>query len=59
MKKKPSEKSKAPTQGTHPETGPQRSKTGAPGSESSKAPSRAKDVRNAHDKDGNAEQSGR
>jgi len=59
MTKQNREKVKPQTQAAHPETQQPRLKTGTPGSESSKVPSRAKDVRNAHDKDGNSEQRSR
>jgi len=59
MKKRPIEKAKNPTQAAHPETQRQRPRSGPPGSESSKAPSDAKDGRTAHDKDGNSEQKAR
>ncbi|MEI9942567.1 MAG: hypothetical protein WDO69_35585 [Pseudomonadota bacterium] len=60
MNKRPNGKSKPPTQAAHPETQHHpRAKTGAPGSESSKTRNRAKDVRSAHDQDGNSELRGR
>ncbi len=59
MNKHPREKAKPATQAAHPETQNPRDKTGVPGSESSKAQGHAKDVRSAHDKDGNSQQSGR
>jgi hypothetical protein len=59
MNKRPHQKTKTKTQAAHPETQRQHGKAGAPGSESSKALSRAQDVRNAQDKDGNSEQRGR
>jgi len=58
MTKRANEKAKPAIHTAHPENqrpAPQ----GAPGSESSKTKSRAKDVRNAHDKDGNSEQRAR
>jgi len=58
MNKRANEKAKSETHSTHPETRRQ-AKPGAPGSESSKVKSSAKDVRNAHDKDGNSEQRAR
>jgi hypothetical protein len=59
MNKRPNEKAKPRPATTHPETQRRDAKTGTPGSEASKAPSGAKDVRSAHDKDGNSEQRGR
>ena len=56
MNKQPIQKPKPPTQAAHPEMQRQAGKTGTPGSESSKVRDRAKDARNAHDKDGNSEQ---
>lgn len=56
MNKRPQQKAKPKTHPVHPEMQRQRGPTGAPGSESSKARSSAKDVRSAHDKDGNSEQ---
>jgi hypothetical protein len=59
MTKPKTEKAKPKTRTAHPETQPQRAKTGAPGSESSKVRDGARDVRSAHDKDGNGEQRAR
>jgi len=59
MTKRTTEKAKPKTRTAHPETQPQRAKTGAPGSESSKVQQGARDVRSAHDKDGNGEQRAR
>ncbi len=56
MTKQTSGKSKS---ATHPEAQRARTKSGAPGTESSKASSTAKDVRSGHDKDGNTEQRSR
>jgi hypothetical protein len=56
MTKRPNEKTKPRSPTTHPETERREPKTGTPGSEASKARSGAKDVRSAHDKDGNSEQ---
>jgi len=59
MNKRTNETSKPRTQAAHPETQKRQAKTGTPGSEASKVQSSAKDVRSAHDKDGNSEQRGR
>jgi hypothetical protein len=50
---------KAATHAAHPEVQHPRPKTGAPGSEQSKAKGSAQDVRSAHDKDGNSQQRAR
>jgi len=44
---------------SHPETKVRRAATGTPGTESSKVQSTGKDLRNAHDKDGNSAQRAR
>jgi len=47
------------THAAHPEMQHSRPKTGTPGTEQSKSKGDAKDVRNAHDKDGNSQQRAR
>jgi len=59
MTKPHTESRKPAIQGGKPETKPQGAKPSVPGSESSKAQGGAKDVRSAHDKDGNSQQRGR
>jgi len=58
MSKRAQVKPKSASQASHPET-KNSAKTGVPGSESSKVRNGGKDVRSAHDKDGNGEQRGR
>jgi len=59
MNKQPKSSSKPAAHGSHPEMRHPKPKTGTPGTESSKAKGGAKDVRTAHDKDGNSAQRAR
>jgi hypothetical protein len=59
MNKRTNEKGKPATQAAHPETQQRDTRPRVPGSEASKAKSTTKDVRSAHDKDGNSQQRAR